>query len=191
MLLEASAGAPVISTTDATFSSLVVATSALRFLPRRIRPPSTTFIAKSEQMMASTVDFPEPPDLAPNSQYPPEPAAHYSQPAYSFNRTSANYPVEQDMSAVDNFNRSMPGSMDSMPSSTNGHPHPHNVATSPSNQPEMAPPQSAHQQQFPSPTIAQRPSIDDSQDLSGGMDSSKRKRSKVSRACDECRRKKV
>ena len=141
--------------------------------------------------MAGTAEYPEPPDLIPNSQYPPEPSAHYSQPAYSFTRGSANYPGEQDMGAVDNFNRSMPGSMDSMPSSTNGHPQPHSAAISPSQQPEMAPPQNAHQQQFPSPTTAQRPSIDGSQDMSGGMDSSKRKRSKVSRACDECRRKKV
>ena len=54
------------------------------------------------------------------------------------------------------------------------------------NPPGMAPPQTPHQQAFPPAAPPQ--SIDDTQHMGDG---SKRKRSKVSRACDECRRKKV
>jgi len=56
------------------------------------------------------------------------------------------------------------------------------------NAPGMAPPQAPHHQDY-SPSAAPRPSVDDSAPATS--DTPKRKRSKVSRACDECRRKKV
>ena len=57
----------------------------------------------------------------------------------------------------------------------------------------MAPPALSQNQQAPAVpfTPNQQVGMDPNHDLSYGDDSARRKRSKVSRACDECRRKKV
>jgi len=67
--------------------------------------------------------------------------------------------------------------------------HAMNVSTNGSSAAGMAPPQTPHQQSFASP--GHRASTDDVAEGTAVGESAKRKRSKVSRACDECRRKKV
>ena len=140
--------------------------------------------------MAGTTEYPEVPEMGPGGQYTSAPPSQYPQPSYSYTRGSANYPVEQQMSAVENFNRSAPASMDSMQNTSASNGQASGAPATPSHLPDMAPPQSAHLQQYPSPPSGPRLSMEDAQDTTP-MSDSKRKRSKVSRACDECRRKKV
>ncbi|KAJ9607083.1 hypothetical protein H2200_008155 [Cladophialophora chaetospira] len=101
------------------------------------------------------------------------PSASYNLPPYARQ-------IEEAASSVDKMGH---GNMNNMPMDTNG-------ASSSMVDPAMAPPQTSGQPSFlPS---GGRPSLDASaetgQDPQAG---DKRKRSKASRACDECRRKKV
>jgi hypothetical protein len=52
-------------------------------------------------------------------------------------------------------------------------------------------PQTPQQPPLPAPTAGQHTGVDPNPDLSYGVHQDRRKRSKVSRACDECRRKKA
>lgn len=78
---------------------------------------------------------------------------------------------------------------------SNGLHHGQPMVLGPSNPgaPDMGRPQSADQQQqhMLQFTPNQQVGVDPNHDLSYGDQSARRKRSKVSRACDECRRKKV
>lgn len=139
--------------------------------------------------MAGTVEFSEEPDLAPSRNYSPDPAPQYPQPSYAFSRGSSNYGVDHDMSMVETYTRGLSGNMSAMAQSSNGHAQSRVLNVTPPN-PGMAPPRTPQHQSFPSPP-GQRGSLDGSQDMIIMHDGTRRKRSKVSRACDECRRKKV
>lgn len=135
------------------------------------------------------MEFSEDPELAPRTNYSPDPAAQYPQPSYAFSRGSSNYSVDPDMSMVETYTRSLSGNMNAVAQSSNGHTQARDLNVTPPN-PAMAPPRTPQHQSFPSPP-GQRPSLDGSQDMIIIHDGTRRKRSKVSRACDECRRKKV
>ncbi|KIW24786.1 uncharacterized protein PV07_10478 [Cladophialophora immunda] len=91
-------------------------------------------------------------------------------------------PMEEGVASIDKINH---GTMNNnLPMGPNG------VAASSATDPAMAPPQTPNQPTFPS--AGPRSSIDaSSETLQDPQTGGKRKRSKASRACDECRRKKV
>jgi hypothetical protein len=99
----------------------------------------------------------------------------------SYNLPTYGRQLEDAASSADKIDQ---GSMNNIPMDTNG------AAASSVVDPAMAPPQTPNQPSFmPS---ASRPSLDASGDTpQDAQTGDKRKRSKASRACDECRRKKV
>ena len=167
--------------------------------PPTPHPPSSGASATSQpiavlskQKMSNTLDLQDESDMGPNNNYQPNYPAQYPQAASSFSRSSGNFAVDQGMSMVENFTHGIQPNLNQMDSTlqeSNGHAQGHGMSISTSNAPGMAPPQTPLQS-FSSPT-GPRVSMDSSQDLTNAGEASKRKRSKVSRACDECRRKKV
>ncbi|KAH0843560.1 hypothetical protein AYO21_10577 [Fonsecaea monophora] len=99
---------------------------------------------------------------------------NYSMPPYA-------RPMEEGVSSVDKINHE--GVNNGIPLGPNG------AAASSVTDPAMAPPQTPHQATFP---VGARSSMDASSETpQDPQTGDKRKRSKASRACDECRRKKV
>jgi hypothetical protein len=151
---------------------------------------SQPIAVSSKQKMSNTLDLQDESDMGPNNNYQPNHPAQYPQAAYSFSRGPSNFAVDQGMSMVENFTHGIQpnlNQMDNTMQESNGHAQSHSITSNP---PGMAPPQTPLQQSFSSPA-GPRVSMDGSQDLTNAGEGSKRKRSKVSRACDECRRKKV
>ena len=113
-----------------------------------------------------------------SSYYPID--TELTNPSSSYNLPPYGRQLEEAANSVDKLGH---GNMSNMPMDTNG-------ASSSVVDPAMAPPQTSGQTSFlPS---GDRPSLDASAEMAQDPQAGdKRKRSKASRACDECRRKKV
>jgi hypothetical protein len=149
-------------------------------------PPST----HSEQKMANIVDLPDDSDIAPTHHFVQTQSAHYPQANYPFPRGNGNFAAEQDIQMAQELSHDMQqGVGEAGPTSVprndaHGQTQAMDMSTTPMG-PGMGPPH--NRQSFSgNPQSAVEGTPD--QNMTGD---GKRKRSKVSRACDECRRKKV
>ncbi|RAH74442.1 putative C6 finger domain protein [Aspergillus aculeatinus CBS 121060] len=134
----------------------------------------------------------EHPDMPPAHSYPSPNAAQMSQGAMQY-YTNRQLTADELLSAELSRETSGPGLADG---SNNGVHHGQSMVLGSSNPggPDMGRPASPdqHQQQHMLQfTPSQQVGVDPNHDLSYGDQSARRKRSKISRACDECRRKKV
>jgi hypothetical protein len=143
--------------------------------------------------MARPGDRGDQPDLGPNQNYPPAGQPQFPPAQYPYH--PSEYPsLDQDLNMADTYGQPVQPSIATQLQEAagvapgNGDMNSMSVNTNGASSAGMAPPQTPHQASF-SPG-GQRESVDETPDTveAGG---SKRKRSKVSRACDECRRKKV
>lgn len=144
--------------------------------------------------MARPGDGGDQPDLGPNQPYPSAGQPQFPQPQYPYHTTSEYPSLDQDLSMSDTYGAPTQQNIASQLQEAaanaprNGDVNAMSVNTNGAASAGMAPPQTPHQTGF-SPTGG-RASVDETPDPAEAT-SSKRKRSKVSRACDECRRKKV
>ena len=151
----------------------------------------------SGEKAAARMNSQEAPTIGPSNSYPSPTAAHAPQSAF-YDPHPRSYPDDEDMQMANSLSQDMQGNigtqLTSAPEMSNGHGREpeQDLAISPSiaTAPGMAPPQTPHQQSLSGPS-GQPPSGETGQESGFPGDSGRRKRSKVSRACDECRRKKV
>lgn len=133
-------------------------------------------------------------EVVPNQTYHADNQPHFAHSQYPYPPASATFSIDQEMT-MDRFSAGV------QESANNSISEPTTSGADPSNAvpalttaiglptPGMAPPQAGGSQSY-SPT-GPRESMDDGIDGAAVGGDPKRKRSKVSRACDECRRKKV
>ena len=131
-------------------------------------------------------------DMPPAPSYPSPNAAQMGQGAMQY-YTNRQLTTDELLSAELSRETSGPGVADG---SSNGVHHGQSMVLGTSNAggPEMGRPSSPDQHQHQHMlqfTPGQQVGADPNHDLSYGDQSARRKRSKISRACDECRRKKV
>ena len=131
-------------------------------------------------------------DMPPAPSYPSPNAAQMGQGAMQY-YTNRQLTTDELLSAELSLETSGPGLADG---SSNGVHHGQSMVLGTSNAggPEMGRPSSPDQHQHQHMlqfTPGQQVGADPNHDLSYGDQSARRKRSKISRACDECRRKKV
>lgn len=131
-------------------------------------------------------------DMPPAPSYPSPNAAQMGQGAMQY-YTNRQLTTDELLSAELSRETSGPGLADG---SSNGVHHGQSMVLGTSNAggPEMGRPSSPDQHQHQHMlqfTPGQQVGADPNHDLSYGDQSARRKRSKISRACDECRRKKV
>ena len=156
------------------------------------RQPSSNRV---EQKMAASANLHEAPDIGPNHNYPSPTTSQVPQGSYYRAQPQDRFEAEDDMQMANALSHEMQHDVGTELvhaaglSNGQGHIHDQDLTTSPSEaqQSGMAPPpQTPMQQQGPQHIGARN----DGDQATGG-ESSRRKRSKVSRACDSCRRKKV
>jgi hypothetical protein len=135
------------------------------------------------------------PELAPNPSFPANAGQpHYPPPHYGFNAPSDYPSLDPDMNMPDTYQsvpQTLAGQLQDAAANApqNGNVPDMTVNTNGATPAGMAPPpQTPHQTTF-SPTEG-APPIEETADT-GDASTNPRKRSKVSRACDECRRKKA
>jgi hypothetical protein len=140
--------------------------------------------------MANIVDLPDDSDIAPTHHFVQTQPAHYPQVNYPFPRGNGNFAAEQDIQMAQELSHDMrqgvgeTGSTSTPRNDAHGQTQAMDMSTTPVG-PGMGPPH--NRQSFSgNPQSAVEGTPDQNMTSDG-----KRKRSKVSRACDECRRKKV
>lgn len=145
--------------------------------------------------MAGPNDRGDQPEIGPDQAYTPTPAQPQFPPAhYQFHATSEYPSLDQDMNMSDTYGQSVQqniaGQLQDATANAprNGDVNEISVNTNGATSAGMAPPQTPHQSSF-SPGGGDT-NVDETPDA-GEAHMNPRKRSKVSRACDECRRKKV
>ena len=107
-------------------------------------------------------------------------------PYFNHRRSQQHSLSQEDQNLANTLSHDMNGHMSAMsPQISNGQPHNFGVGA------QSGLPQTPHQPPVGPSMTAQHSGADPNQDLSYGVGTDRRKRSKVSRACDECRRKKV
>jgi hypothetical protein len=146
--------------------------------------------------MATGVNHQQGPLEGPSHNYPSPGEAHSSHGAY-YDHPAQRPFEDEDMHMANTLSQGMQHNMGAQlvnaAGMSNGHGHDQEMAISPPGvgAPGMAPPpQTPTQPAHVGPPIQQQSGAENIQDQ-GTTDSTRRKRSKVSRACDECRRKKV
>ncbi|KAI1970641.1 Glucose-responsive transcription factor [Ophidiomyces ophidiicola] len=151
-----------------------------------------TAIAKSEP---ATMASREHPDVGQSQSYSSPNATQVNQGAVSYYTNQRQLTADElhlsaelsrEVSAT-NMNESPANGMGQGQGLVLGSPNP----TSGINRGDPADPQAQHPQHLVQFTPSQQTGVDPNHDLSYGDQSARRKRTKVSRACDECRRKKV
>lgn len=130
--------------------------------------------------------------MGPSPPYPQSTQPQF--PPSNFPYSTSDYPsLDTDLNMADPFPSSITSQLQEAAagaSQRNGDVNAISVNTNGSVAAGMGPPQTPQQSSF-SPT-GPRTSVDETPDSANAVeDSNKRRRSKVSRACDECRRKKV
>jgi hypothetical protein len=130
--------------------------------------------------------------MPPATSYPSPNAAQMAQGSMPYYATNRQLTADELLSAELSRETSGPGLNDG---SSNGVHHGQSMVMGSSNPggADMGRPSSPdqHQQHMLQFTPSQQVGVDPNHDLSYGDQSARRKRSKISRACDECRRKKV
>lgn len=157
--------------------------------PSRINSANTNLPStQSEQKMANIIDPLDESEMTPAHQFVPNQAAHYQQ--YPFPRGNSNFAADQDIQMAQELSHNIQqGVADGTPTSaptldSHGQNHATDMSQTPVG-PGMGPPH--NRQSFSGVQVSATEGTSD-QSMTGD---GKRKRSKVSRACDECRRKKV
>ena len=147
--------------------------------------------------MATGVNHQQGPLEGPSHNYPSPGEAHSSHGAYYDHPAQRPFEDDEDMHMANTLSQGMQHNMGAQlvnaAGMSNGHGHDQEMAISPPGvgAPGMAPPpQTPTQAAHVGPPVQQQSGAENIQDQ-GTTDSTRRKRSKVSRACDECRRKKV
>lgn len=140
--------------------------------------------------MANIIDPLDDSEIAPAHQFVPNQAAHYQQNQYPFPRGNGNFAADQDIQMAQELSHNIQqGVGEGGPTSAprnDSHGQNHSMDMSQTSvTPGMGPPH--NRQSF---SGNQGSAVEGAPDQSMTSDG-KRKRSKVSRACDECRRKKV
>lgn len=131
----------------------------------------------------------------PDVNFPSATSSQFTQSQYPFPidtelTMSSNYPALPQTYTQQLHDAANSAKMPTSPSQNNFAINTNGAGNGVATDPAMAPPQTPNQQSFVA--TASRPNVDDPSDMSQTpMTGDKRKRSKVSRACDECRRKKV
>jgi membrane protease subunit (stomatin/prohibitin family) len=133
----------------------------------------------------------------PSHNYPSPGEAHGSHAAYYDHPGQRAFEDDEDMQMANNLSQGMQNNIGAQLANaaamSNGHGHDQEMGLSPSGvgAPGMAPPPQTPTQASVAAPHAQQSGTENTQDQGAATDSMRRKRSKVSRACDECRRKKV
>lgn len=148
--------------------------------------------------MSAGVNHQEASMSGPSHEYPSPNEAHELQGtgAYYNHRSQRAFDDNEDMQMATSLSHDMQHNLGAQMSSaaaiSNGHGHAQEMVTSPSvlGAPGMAPPQTPTQPSHMGQPV-QQGGAEGTQESGPTADSTRRKRSKVSRACDECRRKKV
>ncbi len=144
--------------------------------------------AHSKQKMSNTIDLPDDPEIAPTHHFVEAHPAHYQQGAF-YPRGNGSFAADQEMQMAQELSHNMQqGVGDGTPISapridSQGQNHAIDMSQTPMG-PGMGPPH--NRQSF---SGNQQTAVEGTPGETIG--DGKRKRSKVSRACDECRRKKV
>jgi hypothetical protein len=145
--------------------------------------------------MATSANLNEAPDIGPNHNYPSPTTSQVPQGSYYGAQPQDRFEAEDDIQMANALSHGMQHDVGAQLvhaaglSNGQGHIHDQDLTASPSEaqQSGMAPPpQTPMQQQGP-----QHIDASNDRDQATGGEPSRRKRSKVSRACDSCRRKKV
>ncbi len=157
---------------------------------------STTSIQSGRQM-ATGMNHQESSSIEPSHNYPSPNEAHGPQGSYDYHRSQRAFEEEEDLQMANTLSHDMHHNLGAQLASAAGmsnvHGHEQDMAISPSaaGAPGMAPPpQTPGQPPLGGPPM-QQSGAENVQEGGATTDSTRRKRSKVSRACDECRRKKV
>lgn len=147
--------------------------------------------------MAAGMDHRDAPDLGPSHNYPSPNEAHGAQGTYYDQPGQRGFDDDEDLHMANTLSHDMHHNLGAQLTNaaamSNGHGHTQDMAIDPSGvgAPGMAPPPQTPTQPSLGGPPTQQPSTDITQEIGPTPDSTRRKRSKVSRACDECRRKKV
>jgi hypothetical protein len=150
----------------------------------------------SRRKMATGVNHQQGPLEGPSHNYPSPGEAHSSHGAYYDHPAQRTFEDEEDMHMANTLSQGMQHNIGAQlvnaAGLSNGHGHDQEMRISPPGvgAPGMAPPPQTPTQAAHVGPPAQQSGAEGIQDQ-GAADSTRRKRSKVSRACDECRRKKV
>jgi hypothetical protein len=150
----------------------------------------------SRRKMATGVNHQQGPLEGPSHNYPSPGEAHSSHGAYYDHPAQRPFEDDEDMHMANTLSQGMQHNIGAQlvnaAGMSNGHGHGQEMAISPPGvgAPGMAPPPQTPTQAVHVGPPAQQSGAENTQDQ-GATDSTRRKRSKVSRACDECRRKKV
>lgn len=158
----------------------------------------------SQIKMATGGNHPQGPLEGPSHNYPSPGEAHNSHAAYyghpsqrAFDDDDDDDDIQMANSLSQGMQHNLGGQLATPSAMSNGHGHGHghdqDMAISPSGvgAPGMAPPPQTPTQAPLGGPSTQQAGAENIQDQGVATDSTRRKRSKVSRACDECRRKKV
>ena len=151
----------------------------------------------SRRKMATGVNHQQGPLECPSHDYPSPGEAHGSHGAYYDHPSQRTFEDEEDMQMANTLSQGMQHNIGAQLANaaamSNGHGHDQAMVISPSGvgAPGMAPPPQTPTQASVGGPHAQQSGAENIQDQGAATDSTRRKRSKVSRACDECRRKKV
>jgi hypothetical protein len=165
--------------------------------PVGVSVPPRSSSDPSRQKMATGVNHQQGPLEGPSHNYPSPGEAHTSHGAYYDHSSQRAFEDDEDMHMANTLSQGMQHNIGAQLANaaamSNGHGHDQEMAISPSGvgAPGMAPPPQTPTQPPLGGPSAQQGGIENIQDQGVATDSTRRKRSKVSRACDECRRKKV
>lgn len=146
--------------------------------------------------MATGVNHQQGPLEGPSHNYPSPGEAHGSHATYYDHHSQRPFDDDEDMQMANSLSQGMQHNIGAQLANaaamSNGHGHDQEMAISPSGvgAPGMAPPRTPTQPPLGGPST-QQGGAENTQDPGVTTDGTRRKRSKVSRACDECRRKKV
>jgi len=145
--------------------------------------------------MATGTNPQDPANLGPSHNYPSPGAAHMPQGSYYDHRGQRPFDDDDELHLANSLSQNIGAQLANAGAMSNGHSHGHEqeMAVSPAGAATsagMAPPQTPTQ---PPQGISGVSHVanEGNQDTGTSGDGTRRKRSKVSRACDECRRKKV
>jgi hypothetical protein len=171
--------------------------SAPHHHPVGVSVPPRSLSNPSRQKMATGVNHQQGSLDGPSHNYPSPGEAHGSHAAYYDHPSQRAFEDDEDIHMANTLSQGMQHNIGAQLANaatmSNGHGHDQEMAMSPSGvgAPGMAPPpQTPTQPPLVGPST-QQSGTESTQDQAIATDSTRRKRSKVSRACDECRRKKV
>ena len=178
-------------------TKLVPPSAELHHPPTGASASQSTTSTQFGRQITTGMNHQESSSIGPSHNYPSPNEAHGPQGAYDYQRSQRAFEEDEDLQMANSLSHDMHHNLGQQLTSaagmSNGHGHEQDMAISPSaaGPPGMAPPpQTPGQAPLGGPPM-QQSGAENVQEGGATTDSTRRKRSKVSRACDECRRKKV